>query len=314
MTAPLRLAMLGMVDGNGHPYSWSAIINGRYDKARMLDCGFPVIPQYLGAQPADALGIAGAQVTHVWCEDADRAAHIAATCFIGKVVKDPRDVIGDVDAVIIPTDIGHEHLECARPFIEADMPVFIDKPLTDDADHLRQFIWWHDEGRKILSTSAMRYAREFISLRDRLHEVGEVRLITSTTPKSWERYGIHALEAVYGLARPSGWLSAANSGDEKHNIVHLRHEDGIDVVIAAIDDMYGSFGHVNVYGTKGAISAKFSDTFSAFKAQLVAFVNFVQSGVEPFDFAQTVEQMKIIIAGTRSRHEGGRTVLLSEID
>ena len=23
----LRLAMLGMVDGNGHPYSWSAIIN-----------------------------------------------------------------------------------------------------------------------------------------------------------------------------------------------------------------------------------------------------------------------------------------------
>ena len=27
----IRLAMLGMVDGNGHPYSWSAIINGRYE-------------------------------------------------------------------------------------------------------------------------------------------------------------------------------------------------------------------------------------------------------------------------------------------
>ncbi len=31
----LRLAMLGMVEGNGHPYSWSAIINGDYDKEEM---------------------------------------------------------------------------------------------------------------------------------------------------------------------------------------------------------------------------------------------------------------------------------------
>ena len=31
----IRLAMLGMVDGNGHPYSWSAILNGRYDAAAM---------------------------------------------------------------------------------------------------------------------------------------------------------------------------------------------------------------------------------------------------------------------------------------
>ena len=32
--APLRLAMLGLIPGNGHPYSWSAIING-YDRAAM---------------------------------------------------------------------------------------------------------------------------------------------------------------------------------------------------------------------------------------------------------------------------------------
>ena len=31
----LRLAMLGMVEGNGHPYSWSAIVNGRFDPERM---------------------------------------------------------------------------------------------------------------------------------------------------------------------------------------------------------------------------------------------------------------------------------------
>ena len=30
----IRLAMLGMVEGNGHPYSWSIIFNGGYDRAR----------------------------------------------------------------------------------------------------------------------------------------------------------------------------------------------------------------------------------------------------------------------------------------
>ena len=58
----IRLAMLGMVEGNGHPYSWSAIINGRYDMARMAECGYPSIPEYLGAQPKEALGIPGARV------------------------------------------------------------------------------------------------------------------------------------------------------------------------------------------------------------------------------------------------------------
>ena len=127
---PLRLAMLGMVDGNGHPYSWSAIVNGRFDRELMKECGFPVIPQYLGAQPPDALGIEGARVTHVWCEDAERAKHIARSCFIDHVLAKPQAAIGEVDAVIIPTDIGDEHLERARPFIEAGLPVFIDKPLS----------------------------------------------------------------------------------------------------------------------------------------------------------------------------------------
>jgi predicted dehydrogenase len=309
----LRLAMLGMVDGNGHPYSWSAIINGGYDADLMTDCGFPVIPQYLSAQAPSALGIANAAVTHVWCEDAQRASHIARTCRIEHVVADPRSVIGHVDAVIIPTDVGDEHLDRARPFIEAGLPVFIDKPLTTDAHHLQQFARWHREGKRILSTSAMRYAHEFKSLRERIHEVGKPRLITVTAPKTWERYGIHAMEALYGLLEPGGWVAVANTGSDKANIIHLRHRDGVDVIIAAIYDLGGHFCPVNIYGTSGMTSAQFSDTFSAFKAQLVAFVDYARTGREPFDFAQTVEQMKIIIAGTRSRMENGRTVLLSEI-
>jgi predicted dehydrogenase len=310
----LRLAMLGMVEGNGHPYSWSAIINGGYDRALMHECGYPTIPQYLGAQLPEALGIEGAHVTHVWCEDAERARHVARACRIDNVATRATDVIGQVDAAIIATDIGEEHLERARPFIEAGLPVFIDKPLTTNPAHLRQFTKWQREGKKILSTSAMRYAHEFVALRERLSEIGPVRLITVTTPKSWERYGIHALEAVYGLVEPGGWESVANTGTEGADLVHAHHYSGVEIVLAAIYDLSACFACVNVYGAKGMISARFADTFYAFKAQLVAFVEFARGGKEPFDFAKTTEQMKIIIAGQQSRRENGRRVLLSEIE
>jgi hypothetical protein len=55
------------------------------------------------------------------------------------------------------------------------------------------------------------------------------------------------------------------------------------------------------------------DTFFAFKAQLVAFVEYLRSGRPPFPFAETVEQMKIVIAGIRSREQSGRSVGLNEI-
>jgi predicted dehydrogenase len=309
----IRLAMLGMVDGNGHPYSWSAIINGHYDAAAMAQCGYPTIPQYLGAASKDALGIPGAEVTHVWCDDPADAARVARAACIANVAARPEDVIGQVDAAIIATDKGFEHVDRARPFIEAGLPVFVDKPLVDRAEDLAQFVRWQRAGRPILSTSCMRYAREFVAIRNRLRELGQLRLATITTAKSWERYGIHALEAVYPLLRPGGWLSVANTGNVEANIVHARHADGIDVVLAAVSDLYGAFGCLGLYGTKTSLTERFQDTFYAFKTQLVAFVEYLRTGTLPFPFEQTIELMKIIIAGIRSREQGGRTVMLEEI-
>ena len=239
---------------------------------------------------------------------------MAKAAFIPHVVERPQDVIGAVDAVVIPTDRGWEHVERVRPFIEAGLPLFIDKPLCDCEEDLRQFVAWHREGKAFLSTSAMRYAREFAIARGQIPQsVGEPRLITITTPKSWERYGMHALESVYPLLAPGGWTSVANTGTEQANIVHARHSAGVDVVLAAVADMYGAFCKLNVYGTTGSLTAAFEDTFYAFKAQLAAFVEYLRSGQSPVAFAETLELTKLLIAGVRSRQDCGRIVELDEI-
>src|SRR3954464_2919417 len=112
--APLRLAMLGMIDGNGHPWSWSAIVNG-FDREKMAACPYPVIPVYMNARPAGSVGIAAARVTHLWTDRAEEAPPVAAGALISHVVAKPQDVIGHVDAVLVATDDGFDHVERARP-------------------------------------------------------------------------------------------------------------------------------------------------------------------------------------------------------
>lgn len=307
----IRLAMLGMVDGNGHPYSWSAIFNG-YDETAMAECPFAAIPQYLGEQPKEQLQIPGARVTHIWTDDPSDAAHVAKCSLIPTVVADPEEVIGQVDAAIIATDKGHEHVDRCRPFIEAGVPVFVDKPLVDNAEDLATFRAWIQEDRPILSSSCMRYAREFAPYHGNLTEVGELRFASITTAKTWERYGIHALEAIYPILGP-GFISCRNTGDVERNVVHFKHASGADVVVVATTDMFGGFGKLQLCGTKGSVQTAFANTFHAFKTQLVDFITYLRTGVRSFAFSETDELMRMVIAGIRSRDAGGDEITLEEI-
>jgi hypothetical protein len=309
--AEIRLAMLGMVDGNGHPYSWSAIFNG-YDQEEMAKCPYAGIPAYLNKEPKEGFRIPGARVTHVWTDDPADAHRVAKASLIPNVAARPEDVIGRVDAVIIATDKGHEHARRCAPFVEAGLPIFVDKPLVDTEEDLRTFSAWVGSGATIMSSSCMRYAKEFLPWRLSTHELGALRFACVTTSKSWERYGIHALEAIYPVLGP-GFLTVRNTGTVERAVVHCTHRSGADVVLVASTDMYGGFGALQLCGTAGHAEAFFSDTFHAFKAQLAAFVGYLRTGERPFAFAETQELMKIIIAGIRSREELGRVVELDSI-
>jgi len=316
---PLRLAMLGMVEGNGHPYSWSAIFNGYDPEAMAALCPFPGIVTYLGREPSGTEGVGarvGAKVTHVWTDDPEDAPKVARAALIPDVAARPEDVIGAVDAVLVATDVGGEHVARCRPFVEAGVPVFVDKPLADSAADLATFRGWvRDGGARLLSSSCMRYAKEFAPFRESTHDLGELRFVTITMAKSWERYGIHALEAVYPVLGP-GFVSAralaTGTADSGGVIVRLRHRSGADVLVTQSYDLTGSFGVLQIAGTAGHAHAAFSDTYYAFRAQLEAFVGYLKSGVLPFPFAETDELIRMVIAGRVSRDEGGREVLLEE--
>lgn len=305
----IKIAMLGMVDGNGHPYSWSAMFNG-YNKEPMEDCGYPVIPRYLEKEPPENFGVRGAKVTHIWCDDIEDAKKVAAASKIDNVVENQEDVIGQVDAVIVATDKGDEHIWRVKPFIDAGLPVFIDKPLADNVEDLKTIIKWVKEGHMIMSSSALRYVKEYEPYMKRTTELGDLRYINMTMNKSWERYGIHALEPVYCITGP-GYVSVQNTGGKDNNIIHLVHKNNIDVNLAVIYDTAAS--DLKLLGTKGSVNLKNQDSYYAFHKQLDQFIEYIETGIRPYPFSETIELMEIIIAGIKSREEGGRVVTLEEI-
>jgi predicted dehydrogenase len=302
----IRLGVIGMTEGNGHPYSWSAIING-YDRERMTrECPFAGISVYLNAQPPEAFGIGGVTVSHVFCDDRKDAEHVAQCGLIPQVVETPEAMIGQVDAVLIATDIGGEHVARARPFVEAGVPVFIDKPLCDNVADLEIFERWVAEGAAILSSSSTRFAAEYAPYQYPSTTLGEWRFISMPMAKKWETYGIHALEAVYSITGP-GYVSVRNTGTAERNLVHLRHRCGADVVIACGKEIvYG--GAMALCGTKGNATVVTKDTFSTFKAQLTEFAGYLKSGERPYPFSQTVELMRLLIGGIKSRERGGTEI------
>jgi hypothetical protein len=80
--------------------------------------------------------------------------------------------------------------------------------------------------------------------------LGDLRFVSITTAKSWETYGIHALEAIYPILGP-GFLTAQNTGTKERNVVHLTHECGADIVVVASADMFGGFGCQKVAKNSG---------------------------------------------------------------
>lgn len=309
----LRIGILGMTEGNGHPYSWSAMFND-FDPEYMKDCPFPVIPVYLGKQPKSTIGIPGAKITCICCTgwaEREAAEHIAKASNIPEVLDRPEDMIGKVDAVIVATDVGDEHVERCRPFIEAGIPMFIDKPLVNKEEDLRTFVEWRRNGAKFLTSSSMRYCKEFETYYKNHYELGELMYICSPMAKKYETYGIHALESMYPLLG-QGFVSVRNTGTYERTMVHIKHSSGCNVNIAQGIGMVGA--GMLLIGSAGSKYVECGDSYYAFKKQLDLFVHWLRTGEEPFPFEESVELMKMVIAGLRSREEGGREVFLSEID
>ena len=298
----LRIGVLGMSDGNGHPYSWSAIFNG-YNPDVMKDCPFPGIPAYLSKRRWPEDRIHDGEVTHVWTQDRKISEHIAAASLIANVVDRPKDMIGKIDAVLLARD-DDTHLELGTPYIEAGLPIFIDKPFAPTVEKAERL--WNLERYpgQIFTGSSNTYATEFTLTDEARSEVGKIVHVDAVVMKYWDRYAPHVVEATLKLLPERGNLvNVSNAGTSQRNIVTATWSSGVQAT-------FSSLGNVNclitlrVFGEKGFRTLVITDYFTAFKESLVAFVQTVRKERAPMPRELFREAIRIIELGSKARRDG----------
>lgn len=269
----LKLGLIGMSSGNGHPYSWAAILNG-YEPQLMAECGFPAIPQYLSEQSWPQARLDGARVTHVWTQSVRLSEKIARTTAIDEVVKSPENMIGHVDAVLLARDDAENHLMYARPFLEAGLPVYIDKPVALSMEGLRCLYSLQQYEGQIFTCSATRYARELRLTDEQREAIGEMRHIIAVTPNSWEKYVVHIVEPLLLLLREAPQIAGSRVTNiaQGGRTMTLRLKNGISVELTALGQAAPSPISLRVFGSKGWEELVFRNTFDAFKAALRDFI------------------------------------------
>lgn len=287
-----RVGMLGMSDGNGHPFSFSAIING-YSDSGMRHSGWPGIYDYVSRRHGSEFGVGDLRVTHAWTQHVEQTALLCRATSIAHAVSSPTDMLGEVDAVVIARDDHTSHLPLAKPFLEAGIPVFIDKPLTLDIDELRWFTPYLESGL-LMSCSGMRYAKELDACRAGQVNHGEIRLARGTILNDWERYGIHLLDAILPLMSSRPISVSALPG--QHDSVVVLLEDGVPVHIDALGQVPAMF-RIEVMGSQHISSFDITDNFSMFRRTLWAFWRQVVEGRPTIATTETLDVIRTLIAG-----------------
>ncbi|WP_201546766.1 Gfo/Idh/MocA family oxidoreductase [Psychrobacter immobilis] len=270
----LKLGVIGSSEGNGHPYSWSAIFNG-YDSVEMEKCGYPVIPRYLEQQQWPASQIKEARVTAIWTQDIALSRHIAKAAKIEHVVTCYKDMIGQVDAVLLARDDAYNHLQYAEPFLRQGIPIYIDKPIALSINDLDRLYALEYCSGQIFTCSALRYSKQLALTTTDRQSLGHIKQIIAFTPRSWSKYAVHIIEPVLNMLSEGDeiveMISPACHRSDGSGSLAVCWSSGIQTNFFALGNGQSPIS-IRVFGTSGWKDFTFTDSFSAFKAALQAFI------------------------------------------
>lgn len=306
----IRLGIIGMSAGNAHPYSWSSIINGHFDGEEIRRIGYPAVASYLEAN-RDTLGIPGAEVVCVLTQDREISASIAKSSRIAHIVDTPEEMIPLVDAVLLSRDDPENHVAMAKPFIEAGIPLYVDKPLASSKEDLRYFEEQVSKGKFIMSCSSMRFANEGRIVRQEIDELGKIELATTVGKKDWIKYGVHMLEAMFAVLDDPKPLYVQSVGEKDREIVVIDFDNGTKATVHLFMDICGTF-QVSLFGQKGWRMFDIKNSYSQFRETIIEFLRSVDEGHPRLPFYKTRNIIQTVIAAIESREQGGVKINMSE--
>lgn len=262
--------------------------------------------------------IKGFSVTHVWGETDEFARKAAETGKIPNIVKEPSDMIGQVDCVMIDHRDGKNHLAPAEAFLKAGVPIFIDKPLSTDLAKAKAFLSrCQRRGVPVTTMSAVPHQACITEIRKAIKEVGPVKAVHINGPGDYRSpyggiwfYGIHQVDLMVELlgANPKTATLLA-SGDDSTAVVG--YADGVTVTMSFVKSGLKSFS-LSLVGENGSSNHKIVMDGSPYLATTKKFTFMFRTGREPFTRQRMLAPLAVLEAMAKSLLEH-KTVKVSPV-
>jgi predicted dehydrogenase len=308
---PLKLGIVGL--DTSHVIQFTGLLNEANRKEHVS--GAVVVAAYKGGSPTVA-------------ESRDRIERFTTevtTKHNVKLVDSIPELCKMVDAVLLLSVDGRQHLEQVKPVFAAKKPVFIDKPLAGNFRDGREIVRLAKQsGVPFFSASSERFVPVLTALKND-SSIGRIEGAMTFGPMAIETYmpdlfwyGIHSVEMLYQLMGP---------GCER---VARIHTDGADSVVGTwrdgrIGEMRGlrssprTYGAI-VYGSKKvqvsrnlANSAEKEPTGSNYRVLMEEIVQFFRTGKPPVTPEESLEVLAFMEAADLSKQRNGAPVSLKEV-
>ena len=289
----IKLGIIGLSNGNGHPYSWSSIFNG-YSTKEIAKCPFPVIPKYLSEQKWPESKISNAEVKGIWTQSEEISKSIARFSLIENIYLDIKELIYNSDLILLARDDAENHYENAYHALKYKKPIFIDKPIALSIKDLEKIYKLSTNPRQIFSCSAMSFCPAFSKLTKCFEdeELGSIELIS---PKTWDKYSVHLIDPLIKYLRES-YLNDYSL--EIFDIKFLNKETSINcflktlkqkhpvkIKITTTGESNGQIGFYAFNKNKKLIRKEFhNQTFLSFKGALEKFIKINSRNFEGYSF------------------------------
>ena len=236
-------------------------------------------------------------------------------------------IYGDLDKMISEIDLGlihscnwDKHLDYIMHFVRSGKPVFVDKPIVGNLADCEKLLKLSQEGAKILGTSAMRFCPEVEAAKAEMAKKGIRPLHVVTTVGVDEyNYAIHAVELIGGImdCRPVScrYIGSAriSEGGEVAETYFIRYESGACATCHLVGKKYVLSNTVIITDSaEGESDIVFTPAIETlYDGLLDRICKSVETGENHLaTMEETVDSIKVLLAGRVSRSNGGEEVSL----
>jgi predicted dehydrogenase len=145
-----------------------------------------------------------AEVKYVWGETEEFARNAAEKGNIPHIVKDPEEMLGEIDALIVDHRHAQYHLKAATPFIKEGIPTFIDKPFCYRAAEGEEFLELaRKHGTPVTSYSTIAHSASTFDIKEQAESMGKINQVVRSGPVEMDSkyggiffYGVHIVQPL----------------------------------------------------------------------------------------------------------------------